>query len=129
VSDVAQIQAWFDKLGYAPHAERGMLRVKHPSITHPPFFAQISDNWLLLSILPVLGPDDFRPDDLGVRLMLENRAMRMAKYAVDANDAIVLCAELPTESLDFSELEAAADRLVRYAHALRAELGAVSTFA
>ena len=45
-----------------------------------------------------------RADDLGRRLLAANREMRVAKFALGADGAVVLCAELPTESLDESEL-------------------------
>jgi hypothetical protein len=43
-----------------------------------------------------------------------NRDMRLAKYAYDPDGSIALTAELPTESLDASELRDAVQRMARY---------------
>ena len=66
-------------------------------------------------MLPMLAPNDLRPDDLSRRLLAANREMRVAKYALDKNGEVVLCAELPTESLDFAELADAVERMRQYA--------------
>jgi hypothetical protein len=69
---------------------------------------------VLLSILPVLSSADVPPDDLPSRLLAVNREMRLVKFALGDNDEVVLCAELPTESLDYSELADAIERMVTY---------------
>jgi Tir chaperone protein (CesT) family len=90
----------------------------------PPFYVQLGANWVMLSILPIIGPGEWQPDDLYLRLLAENRSMRLAKFALDDGGAVVLCAELPTESLDESELADAVRQMIRYARAFRTELGA-----
>jgi hypothetical protein len=90
--------------------------------TLPPFYAQLTENWVLLSMLPMLDRTAFAGDDLGRRLLAANRAMRLAKYAVDKDGAVVLCAELPTESLDASEIADAVRRMTEYARAFRSEV-------
>lgn len=85
---------------------------KHPDL--PPFFLQRGENWILLSILPVLPPDADLPADLHRRLLSVNRDMRIAKFALGTEGSVVLCAELPTESLDRSELVDAVERMVKY---------------
>lgn len=126
--DVPTIQGWLEKLGFEtalegqttlglrPRAETG----KQPSL--PPFFIQCSEHWVLLSMLPLLAESDYRPDDLNRRLLAANRDMRVAKFAIDKNGDLVLCAELPTESLDFSELADAVERMTQYARLFRAQL-------
>jgi hypothetical protein len=69
----------------------------------------------------MLGPGSFRPDDLSRRLLAANRDMRLAKFALDKEGAVVLCAELPTESLDASEVADAVQRMVQYARRFGAE--------
>src|SRR5207245_672167 len=122
--DLATIERWLDQSGFEVAQENATtLRITHKKKgEHPPFFVQHTDNWLLLSMLPLTTPDEAMPDDLGLRLLAANREMRLAKFALDAEGAVVLCAELPTESLDFSELEEATNRMLSYASALREEL-------
>jgi hypothetical protein len=88
----------------------------------PPFFVQLSENWVLLSMLPMLGRSAYRAGDLGRRLLAANREMRLAKFALDKNGAVVLCAELPTESLDASEIADAVQRMTEYARRFAAEM-------
>jgi Tir chaperone protein (CesT) family len=115
--DVPTLQGWLDKLGYETALEGpSTLRVRpREGAPVPPFFLQADPNWVMLSMLPMLPPGAFRPEGLGRRLLAQNREMRVAKYALDENGAIVLCAELPTESLDFGELADAVERTVHYA--------------
>ena len=143
--DVPTLQGWLEKLGYevSPHGKNALrLRTragKAPSqppsakgaVPAPPgsapgaapprpgFYVQCSEHWVLLSMLPMLGPREARPDDLGRRLLAANREMRVAKYALDKNDEVVLCAELPTESLDQPELADVVAQMCAYAAAFR----------
>ena len=87
----------------------------------PPFYVQVGENWVLLSMLPMLGRHAYRPEDLSRRLLAANRDMRLAKFALDKNGAVVLCAELPTESLDASEIADAVRRMIHYARVFAAE--------
>ncbi len=138
--DVATLQGWIEKLGLEATVENASalrIHVPHrwgsagqspalPQTPHeeglPPFIVQCTENWVLLSILPMFtGP--FRPDDLARRLLAANRDMRLAKFAVDKNGAVVLCAELPTESLDPSEVADAIQRMTGYARRFLGELG------
>ena len=88
----------------------------------PPFFIQVSENWVLLSMLPMLGRGEQGAKDLSRRLLAANREMRLAKFALDKNGAVVLCAELPTESLDASEIADAVRGMTHYARRFTAEL-------
>jgi len=92
-----------------------VYRVRIPDADDvPPFFVQYSENWVLLSVLPVFPPDADLPDDLFFRLLSVNRDMRIGKFALGKDDEVILCAELPTEALDFSEFSDATERLVKY---------------
>ncbi|MEO7327912.1 MAG: CesT family type III secretion system chaperone [Minicystis sp.] len=128
--DVPTLQGWLEKLGYdaSPHG-KSALRLRPRAAEAPPsarvrpgFYVQCSEHWVMLSMLPMLGPKEARPDDLGRRLLAANREMRVAKYALDKNDEVVLCAELPTESLDFPELADVVERMSQYAAAFREEI-------
>jgi hypothetical protein len=121
VIDVATLQGWIEKLGYDTALDgASMLRLTaREGEPLPSFFVQCTENWVLLSILGLVEPDAFRPDDLGRRLLAANREMRVAKFALDENGEIILCAELPTESLDFSEVADAVSRLAALARRFR----------
>lgn len=80
----------------------------------PPFRVEVGEHWVQLVLGPVLGKDDDAPPDLALRLLTVNRDLRIAKFAIDDRDAVVLCAELPTASLDREEVVDAAQRIVRY---------------
>jgi hypothetical protein len=76
--------------------------------------------WLYLSIIPFFEPETIKPwggskypaGFLG-RLLAVNRNLSMVKFALDDDGDVVLRTELPTESLQKSELEMAATVLVR----------------
>lgn len=110
------LEQWIHKLGYELEREGpAAYRVLPPDGDDlPSFFVQRSENWVLMSILPVLDLSQNRPDDIYFRLLTVNRDLRIAKLALDEDDQVVLCAELPTESLDYSEFADAASRMVKY---------------
>jgi hypothetical protein len=117
VIDAATVKRWIEKLGYDAASEgKGTLRLQRRNevASLPPFFVQCSENWILLSMLPVFGAGDLLPDDLPRRLLTVNRDMRIVKFALEQDDEVVLCAELPTESLQYAELADAVTRLVEY---------------
>lgn len=124
--DVPTLEGWLDKLGFdaVPDGPTTLrLRSRDPADDAlPPFFAQCTENWLLLSMLPMIDPGKFRPEGLGRRLLAANREMRVVKYALDKDGAVVLCAELPTESLDYSELADAVKRMTQHARVFRSEV-------
>lgn len=127
MTDLPTLEGWITKLGFTATAvDASTLRIRpDPSRkldALPPFFVQWTPNWVVLSILPVLKQSDYRAEDLARRLLLANRAMRLAKFALDSSRAVVLSAELPTESLDFSEVQNAVERMVQYTHRFRREL-------
>lgn len=115
VIDLAKIEAWLKDIGWScqhqgPHAIR-IVTTESPSM---PFFARLTEHWLMLAIVPVIPRDAPRPPDLSRRLLAVNRDMRLAKYAYDPDGSVALTAELPTESLDASELRDAVQRMARY---------------
>jgi hypothetical protein len=125
VIDLPTLESWIAKLGFqsaAVDASTLRIRPNGGGDDLPPFFVQWTENWVVLSILPILSAGEYRGEDLGRRLLMANRDMRLAKFALDRNRAVVLCAELPTESLDYSEVENALSRMVQYARRFRKEL-------
>ena len=143
--DVPTLKTWIEALGYeaTPDGPATLrIRPRPAAASHdgasdaadasapppadealPPFFVQVSDNWVLLSMLPMLGRGAYRPEDLGRRLLAANREMRLSKFALDKEGAVVLCAELPTESLDASEIADAVKRMEQYARRFGEEFG------
>ncbi len=121
--DIDTLRRWIEDLGWSAAPEgTATLRLGSQSTEDlPPFFVQLSDNWVLFSMLPMLAPGAFRGEELGRRLLLENREMRLAKFALDRHGMVVLCAELPTESLQPSEVGDALARVVQYARRFLAE--------
>jgi hypothetical protein len=123
VLDVATLRQWVGRLGFEATNEGGSTLRLWPrgpgSDDVPPFFAQCTPNWLVLSILPVLPPERPIPRR---RLLERSREMRVAKFALGEGDLVVLCAELPTESLDYEEFEDAALRMVDYVTRFRRDL-------
>ncbi len=121
--DTATLQGWIEELGYDTALDSAsMLRLTaRAGAPLPSFFVQCTENWVLLSVLGLLDADTFRPDDLGRRLLAANREMRVVKFALDENGEVILCAELPTESLDPSELADAVGRLAAIARRFRGD--------
>jgi hypothetical protein len=99
----------------APPDEAGLEKV-------PPFRVEVGEHWVELIMGPVFAPEAARPADLALRLLTVNRDLRIAKFAVDDKKQVVLCAELPVESLDREEVIDAATRIVRYVRHYRAFL-------
>jgi hypothetical protein len=114
----ATLRQWLDKLGWRVLSEdHGALRVIRRDAKDddaPPFYVQLGENWLLLSILPVFRHDELVPDNVAPALLAANRDMKVAKFALGEDDEFVLCAELPTESLQIEELADAAARMMDY---------------
>jgi hypothetical protein len=116
--DVETVRGWLERLDYEVKEEKPkILRVvpRRPGAEAlPPYFIQCSEHWLMLSLLPVISSKTQPSPELPRRLLLLNRDMRIAKFALGEQGEVVLCAELPTESLDFPEFADAAERLVKY---------------
>ncbi len=124
--DLATLKSWIDELGYrADVQDPSTLRVRpreQAAYALPLFFVQRTDSWVVLSMLDVLGEPTALLQDLPCRLLEANREMRLVKFAIDDADRVLLCAELPTEALDRSELADAVDRLIEYATTYRRAL-------
>jgi hypothetical protein len=115
VFDGEALRSWLDRMGWRLlDADGATLRVAPADRDDLSIFARVDRHWLMLGIVSVL-PRGRRPPDLARRLLAVNRDMRVAKFAYDEDGDVLLTAELPTESLDFAELEDALLRMVRYA--------------
>jgi hypothetical protein len=80
-------------------------------------FVRMSDSWIFFSIVPfVLAPREAEAALRLYRLLLRlNREINLAKFALDEDADVVLTVELPTQSLDDSEVRDALDALGYYA--------------
>ena len=112
------IQGWIEKRGFAVSAKEPHLLVVKWSAPFakkrplPPLYVQTSDNWLVLSVLPVDVSPAYALSGLSRALLAINRKMPVVKFALGEQDEVVLCAELPTESLDEGELLGAMETLL-----------------
>lgn len=124
--DLATLKGWIDELGYRADVQDPMtIRVRpreQAAYALPLFFVQHTESWVVLSMLDVLGDSTDLIEELPRRLLEANREMRLAKFALDETDRVLLCAELPTEALDRSELADAVDRLIEYVTTYRRAL-------
>lgn len=145
---MATLQRWTEDIGYSAELEQpSTLRIRPREegiVELPPFYVQCTENWVVLSMFGVLDEldpqrrsqgdagtapqaDDVERMGLHRHLLEANRDMRVAKFALDQRGEILLCAELPTESLDRSEFADALERIIEYAttyrHALLGDAG------
>ena len=114
--DMTTVTAWLQVFGWThERVDESTLRLYREPTQDAPFYLRLTSNWILLKIAPVLDPAASRPPDIARRLLAVNRDIRLAKFAYAEDGDVVLAAELPTESLDQSELRDAIERMRRYA--------------
>lgn len=85
-------------------------------------YVRLTENWLIGSIVPFLTTRGDNSFELARWLLRMNRDMYQCKFAYDEDGDVVLTVELPTESLDKGEVEAALEALLRHAVEHRATL-------
>lgn len=116
--DTGTIRGWIEKRGYGVSADgEDVLRVRWTADfadkkSLPPLFVQCTENWVVLSVLHVQIAPAYALLGLPHALLSFNRQIPLAKFAYGEDDVVVLCAELPTESLDEPELIGAIDTLL-----------------
>jgi hypothetical protein len=109
-----------------PHGER-TWRCGHPTPEGElNVFVRLTDNWVIASVVPFLQTRGGNTFELCRWLLRQNRDMFQAKFGIDDDGDVVLTVEVPTESLDFSELRTALESLVRHGAKLRGVLRAAS---
>ena len=121
--DMNTLKQWLSAFGwqFLP-VDETTLRIFQSQQDDISFFLRLSSNWILLKIVPAIPPDARRPTDLPRRLLAVNRDIRLAKFVFEKDGDVGLAAELPTESLDPSELRDAIHRMRRYVDHYRAYL-------
>ncbi len=109
------VTSWLATCGWQHETiDHTTLQVYRRPADPPNFFLRLTDHWLLLAIVPVLAPGAHVPKDMSRRLLAVNRDLRLAKFGYDEDGDVALTAELPTESLQPSELRDAIERMARY---------------
>jgi hypothetical protein len=89
-------------------------------------YVRVSDNWLIASVVPFLATKGQNTFELSRWLLRQNRDMFQAKFAYDEDGDVVLTVELPTESLQFSEIKEALSTLLENTITHRATLRAAA---
>lgn len=113
--DLTTITQWLTSIGWTfEHVDETTLRLFRREGDAPRFYLRLSAHWILLAYVHVIDPGEPGPKDLSRRLLAVNRDLRLAKFGYDDDGEVTLTAELPTESLQRSELRDAIERMVRY---------------
>ncbi|MFW5920598.1 MAG: YbjN domain-containing protein [Polyangiales bacterium] len=122
--DRSTLAEHLERLGWPqePHGD-GMLKSVHETDEgEVAVYMKITDNWLIASVVPFLATAGDNSFELSRWLLRMNRDMYQTKFAYDEDGDVVLTVDLPTESLDHSEIQAALDNLLKHAIEHRATL-------
>jgi hypothetical protein len=98
-----------------PHGERTFRTTHATTVGELAVYVRLTENWLIASVVPFLATRGQNSFELSRWLLRQNRDMVQAKFAYDEDGDVVLTVEMPTESLDFGEIESALQRLVEQA--------------
>jgi len=85
-------------------------------------YVRLHEHWLIASVVPFLATQGANSFELSRWLLRMNRDMFQTKFAYDEDGDVVLTVEVPTESLDFSEVQSALEGLLSDAVRHRATL-------
>jgi hypothetical protein len=126
--DESTLSAHLDRLGWerTPHGEDTLRSIRQTDQGDVVVYLRLSQNWLIASVVPFLVTGGENSYDLARWLLRMNRDMAMTKFAYDDDGDVVLTVEVPTESLDYEEVQAALEGLVRSAVQHRGTLRAAS---
>ena len=126
--DEAALAGHLSALGWKaePHGDRTWRYAHDTPEGDLHVFVRLTDNWVIASVVPFLQTRGANSFELCRWLLRQNRDMFQAKFGIDDDGDVVLTVEVPTESLDFSELRAAFESLVRHGAELRGVLRAAS---
>jgi hypothetical protein len=122
--DDATVSRILRDIGWTPrqHGDH-TYRVVHPTAEGElVVYVRLTDNWLIASVVPFLTTRGDNSFELARWLLRMNRDMYQCKFAYDEDGDVVLTVELPTESLDVGEVEAALRGLLEHAVEHRATL-------
>ncbi len=105
-----------------PHGEQTHRVVRATDEGDLVVYVRLTDNWLIGSVVPFLTTKGDNSFELARWLLRMNRDMYQCKFAYDEDGDVVLTVELPTESLDATEVKGALATLVEHAVEHRATL-------
>ena len=113
--DEATLGRHLEALGWSaePHGPE-TFRCDHDTDEGPvTVYIRLTDGWMIASVVPFLATEGQNSFELSRWLLRQNRDMVQNKFAYDEDGDVVLTVEMPTESLDFTEVESALTGLVR----------------
>ena len=105
-----------------PHGDQTHRVVRTTDEGELVVYVRLTDNWLIGSVVPFLTTKGDNSFELARWLLRMNRDMYQCKFAYDEDGDVVLTVELPTESLDATEVKGALATLVEHAVEHRATL-------
>ena len=119
---------YLEKLGWKvdPHGDRTFRSVHSSSEGEIVVYLRLTDHWLIASVVPFLATQGRNSFELSRWLLRQNRDMVLTKFAYDEDGDVVLTVEVPTESLDFSEVKAALTGLIEHTIDYRGTLRAAA---
>lgn len=115
--DEATLARTLSQIGWdaEPHSENTRCVTHDTPEGELVIFIRLTDNWLIASVVPFLTTRGDNSFELARWLLRMNRDMYQCKFAYDEDGDVVLTVELPTESLDSGEIEAALKGLLEHA--------------
>jgi hypothetical protein len=122
--DDATLSRTLREIGWSakPHGESTYKIIHDTAEGELVIYVRLTDNWLIASVVPFLTTRGDNSFELSRWLLRMNRDMYQCKFAFDEDGDVVLTVELPTESLDFGEVEATLGDLLEHAVKHRATL-------
>lgn len=107
--DESTLNGHLKKLGWecTPHGEDTLRSVRKTLAGDLSIYLRLTEDWFVASVVPFLSTKGDNSFELSRWLLRMNRDMHQAKFAYDDDGDVVLTVELPTESLDFSEIQSA----------------------
>jgi hypothetical protein len=126
--DQATLGQQLEDMGWAaqPHGDNTLKSVHDTDEGEVAVYLRLTENWLIASVVPFLATGGDNSFELSRWLLRMNRDMFQAKFAYDEDGDVVLTVEVPTESLDPSEIEASLKSLVEDAVRHRGTLRAAA---
>ena len=114
VLDHTMLMGHLDKLGWKSKPQDGgtVKSVHETPEGEVCIFVRLQKNWLIASVVPFLATRGKNSFELARWLLRVNRDMYQAKFAFDEDGDVVLTLELPTESIDPSEIRGALTTLL-----------------
>ncbi len=113
--DRSTLETHLQKMGWDPseHDEKTLYAERETDEGEVGVYLRLDEHWLVASVVPFLATGGDNSFELARWLLRMNRDMVQSKFAYDEDGDVVLTVELPTESLDFEEIEGSLEGLVK----------------